>query len=214
MPTAIEEQIITLQQWMSPSFPIGAFAYSHGLEWAIETGRIKNSDDLFNWMSDILVFGSGRNDAILVALAHSTSNAHELNHVALSLCPSRERREETQLQGTAFCAVLRDVWCHELHDVVLPVAIGQAGRLCGFDVSLCVSSYLHAFCSNLISVAVRLVPLGQTAGQKVLLALVPLISDQTETALTSTKDDLSSQTFFSDVASMRHETMHTRIFKT
>ena len=75
MPTAIEEQIITLQQWMSPSFPIGAFAYSHGLEWAIETGRIKNSDDLFNWMSDILVFGSGRNDAILVALAQHQQRA-------------------------------------------------------------------------------------------------------------------------------------------
>lgn len=214
MSTATEEQIITLQQWMSPAFPIGAFAYSHGLEWAIESGHITTEAALFEWMHDLVQHGSARSDAILVGLAHRGDDIAGLNQLALALCPSKERVDETQLQGTAFCAVLENVWGHGAAQLALPVALGQAARLHGIDAGPCICAYLHAFCSNVISVAVRLVPLGQTAGQRVLHKLTPLIPDQARLAITAQRGDLTSNTFLSDVASMRHETLHTRIFKT
>ncbi len=214
MSTHIDSHIVTLQQWLSPAFPVGAFAYSHGMEWAIETGKIKNKTELFCWILDLLQFGSVRSDAIIVALSCQSDQPRELNKLALALCPARERIDEMQLQGSAFCVVLRDVWRQELNDFVLPVALGQAARAIGMPKGMCVSGFLHAFCSNLISVAVRLVPLGQTAGQRVLHQLTPIICDQSESAVLANEEDLTSHSFLSDVAAMRHETMQRRIFKT
>ena len=214
MSTRIDPHIITLQQWLSPAFPVGAFAYSHGMEWAIETGKIKTETELYDWILDLLQFGSVRSDSILVALSCKSDHPRELNKLALALCPARERIDETQLQGTAFCSVLRDVWGQELNNFVLPVALGQAARTIGMPEGMCVSGFLHAFCSNLISVAVRLVPLGQTAGQRVLQRLTPIICDQSASAVLANEADLTSHSFLSDVAAMRHETMQTRVFKT
>ena len=214
MSTHIDPHIITLQQWLSPAFPLGAFAYSHGMEWAIETDKIKTETELFDWILDLLQFGSVRSDAILVALSCKSDQPVELNKLALALCPARERIDETQLQGTAFCLVLRDVWGLELHDFVLPVALGQAAHRIGVPEGICVSGFLHAVCSNLISVAVRLVPLGQTLGQRVLHQLTPIICDQSANAILANEADLTSNSFLSDVAAMRHETMQTRVFKT
>ncbi|NBT88849.1 MAG: urease accessory protein UreF [Flavobacteriaceae bacterium] len=214
MPTHIDPQFLKIQQWMSPSFPIGSFAYSHGLEWAIETKHISNANNLMDWLTDLLETGSARTDAILVSLAYRTTDIYELNQIAISLCPSSERVSETTLQGDAFCKVLNDVWGEDLSDLALPIAIGQAAKLHQIDQLLMVSSYLHAFCSNLISAAVRLVPLGQTSGQKVLSALTPLISTISKEVLSYQKHDLWSNCFLSDVASMRHETQTPRIFKT
>ena len=139
MSTHIDPHIITLQQWLSPAFPLGAFAYSHGMEWAIETGKIKTETELSDWILDLLQFGSVRSDAILVALSYKSDQPRELNKLALALCPARERIDETQLQGMAFCSVLRDVWGLELHDFVLPVALGQAARKIGMPEGICVS---------------------------------------------------------------------------
>ena len=214
MPTHIDSHVITLQQWLSPAFPVGSFAYSHGMEWAIETGKIKTETELYEWILDLLQFGSVRSDAILVALACKSDHPRELNKLALALCPARERVDEMRLQGTAFCAVLRDVWGQELNDLVLPVALGHAARVIGMSEGMCVSGFLHAFCSNLISVAVRLVPLGQTEGQRVLHRLTLIICDLSRSAVLATEDDLTSHSFLSDVAAMRHETMRPRIFKT
>lgn len=210
----IEAQHLTIQQWMSPAFPIGAFAYSHGLEWAIETGRVNDRASLFDWLVDLLENGSVKTDATFVALVYHAEDCTALNSQAIALCPSKERIMETTLQGDAFCKVLRDVWGTEMPDLALPVAIGVAAKLHGLDRHLTVSSYLHAFCSNLVSAAVRLVPLGQTLGQKVLMDLTPVIQTTTDYAVTAKTNDFWSNCFLSDVASMRHETQSPRIFKT
>ena len=210
----IEAQYLTIQQWMSPAFPIGAFAYSHGLEWAIETGRVHDDTSLCDWLVDLLNHGSAKTDATFVSLAYQDGDYTALNAQALALCPSQERVTETTLQGNAFCKVLRDVWGAAMPDLALPVAIGVAAKLQGLDRRLTVSSYLHAFCSNLVSAAVRLVPLGQTQGQRSLRDLTPVILTTTEHALAAQNSDLWSNCFLSDVASMRHETQSPRIFKT
>ena len=214
MPTNIEAQHLTIQQWMSPAFPVGAFAYSHGLEWAIETGRVRNDIDLYDWLVDLLNHGSAKTDATFVSLSYQDQDYAKLNVQALALCPSQERIMETTHQGDAFCKVLRDVWGAAMPDLALPVAIGMAAKLQGLDRRITVSSYLHAFCSNLVSAAVRLVPLGQTQGQKVLMDLAPAILTTTNYALSAQNHDLWSNCILSDVASMRHETQSPRIFKT
>lgn len=214
MSTPIEVQYLTIQQWMSPAFPIGAFAYSHGMEWAMETGRVSDGESLFAWLADLLKHGSAKTDASFIARAYQSEEYEELNTQALALCPSEERITETTLQGDAFCTVLRDVWGAAMPDLALPVAIGIAAKSQGLDRHLTVSAYLHAFCSNLISAAVRLVPLGQTQGQKVLHDLTPVILSTSDHALASQENYLWSNCFLSDVASMRHETQSPRIFKT
>jgi urease accessory protein len=210
----IEAQHITIQQWMSPAFPIGAFAYSHGLEWAMETGRVSDGESLFTWLVDLLKHGSAKTDASFIVRAYQSEEYEVLNAQALALCPSQERITETTLQGNAFCKVLRDVWGGKIPDLALPVAIGVAAKSRGLDRHLTVAAYLHAFCSNLISAAVRLVPLGQTLGQKVLMDLTPVILCTTDHALAKQHADFWSNCFLSDVASMRHETQSPRIFKT
>jgi urease accessory protein len=215
MSTPINDQILTVMQWLSPAFPIGSFAYSHGLEWAISTGCVIDAATLESWITDVLEYGSGRTDAIILALAvRGVLPFDKLNAMSLALCASQERLSETQAQGEAMGKVMRDVWKIGCEEMVLPVALGAAAAHRSIPVDLIVPAYLHAFSSNLISVAVRLVPVGQTQGQRVLLALHPLIDALAQVASNADLDDLTSCTFLSDVASMRHETQIPRIFKT
>lgn len=213
----IDPGILTLSQWLSPSFPIGAFAYSHGLETAIQGGQISTAEELTQWLEQVIARASGRNDCILLRAAHGCCDELELaeiNATALAFASSAERRLETQLQGTAFCQTAAAIWGGERQDLVYPVAVGAAAARLNIDATLTSAMFLQAFTSNLISVAVRAVPLGQTEGQSALAALTPLCQDiATQTALT-TMDDLQSTAFLSDIAAMRHETLQPRIFRT
>ena len=217
MSMSTNKTFLTALQWLSPAFPIGGFAYSHGLEWAIEKRHVTNQISLQNWLQDLLGLGSARSDAILLALAFKSESKAELiylNQLALALSASAERRSETLLQGQAFGKTIRDVWGQDCTDLCYPVALGAAARRENLIKEDIIAAYLHAFSANLISAAIRLVPLGQTQGQHILLALTSEINACAAEASDADEDDLSSTTFLSDVASMRHETLHTRIFKT
>ena len=201
-------------QWLSPAFPIGGFAYSHGLEWAINEGYVSNREELQKWISDLLEYGSLKNDAILIKLVLQGSDPKEINEIAMALCPASERLSETQLQGSAFCKIMREVWSLEIDELTLPIALALAAKNESIDQNLVVPAYLHSFCSNLISVAMRLIPIGQTDGQKTLRELSPLISDSVRAVAKSDKDDLGSACFLSDVSAMQHEYLQPRVFKT
>lgn len=206
---------LTILQWLSPSFPIGAFAYSHGMEWAISSGLIHDAASVRHWLEDLLQHGSLRSDAILLALAARGEAPGKVNELALSLAPSAERRIEALDQGAAFTRVMRDVWGHTEDDAsAFVAALGVAIRQEGLDLALAVKAFLHAFVANLCSVAQRLVPIGQTDSQKIQRALFPLILETTETALSATEADLYTASFLSDIASMKHATQSPRIFKT
>lgn len=214
--------ILPLSIWLSPAFPVGAFAYSHGLEWAVECGMVRDAASLREWSCDLLAHGSARNDAILLAEAWRgardparLANVHEL---ALALAPSRERRLETSAQGAAFVTAIRAAWpCGTLDaldgDVAYPVALGAAAA--GHDLPLLptLEQFLLAFVANLVSAAVRLGPIGQTDGQRVTAALLPLIRETALFAHDSTLDELGSATLASDLASMQHETQYSRLFR-
>ena len=214
MYTPTDSKLITVMQWLSPAFPIGGFAYSHGLEWAINKGYVSNREELQKWISDLLEYGSLKNDAILIKLVLQGSDPKEINELAMALCPASERLLETQLQGSAFCKIMRDVWNLEIDDLILPIALALAAKNESIDENLVVPAYLHSFCSNLISVAIRLVPIGQTDGQKTLRELSPLILDCVRAVVKSNIDDLGSTCFLSDVSAMQHEYLQPRVFKT
>ncbi len=215
---------LRLLAWLSPAFPTGAYAYSHGLEWAVETGDIIDETTLFAWIADLLQHGSGRSDAILLRhayRAHAKPEAlSDLVELALAAQPSRERRAEATGQGNAFAvatrawdhAVLRDLQAQH-SELPYAVAVGALAGACGLDEELTVAGVLQGFAANLISAAVRLVPLGQTTGLAVLARLEPTILAVTAQTSSATLDDLGSFCFRSDIAAMRHETQYTRLFR-
>ncbi len=210
--------LLRLLAWLSPAFPTGAYAYSHGLEWAVEGGDITDGETLRTWLADVLTHGSGRNDAILLRHAHRAcgdSNAlGEIAELAAAIAPSRERRAETLAQGTAFLAAAAAWHPPDLPPrVAYPVAVAALAGRNGIAEDATTAAYLQAFATNLISAGVRLVPLGQSAGLRVLAALEPDILQVAEASRTATLDDLGGCAFRSDLAAMLHETQYTRLFR-
>ena len=208
--------LLTLTQWLSPAYPVGGFAYSHGLELAIREGWITNGLTLQTWLAAVLAEGSGRADAVFLAAAHGADTADrliELDDIARAFAASAERIRESERQGAAFASTTRAVWALDLPDLMYPIAVGRAAGLKGLPVEDTAALYLHAFASNLVSAAVRLVPLGQTEGQATLAALSQLCRDTAREAVIADPDDLWSNAWGSDIASMRHETMEPRLFQ-
>jgi urease accessory protein len=210
---AIESaQLLLLLNWMSPAFPIGAYAYSNGLEWAIEDGQVQTPADVESWISDVITRGSGWNDAVLFVQEFRNQSVNEL---ALALCSSRERHFETTQMGAAFqvaASVFTNLEKSE-GEVAYPIAAARACNAIQIDVHHALLAFLQGFSNALISVAVRLVPIGQTAGLEIMRNLTPIIVVTAKRAKTSTLDDLGSCTFMSDIAAMKHETQHSRIFR-
>lgn len=207
--------LLTLVQWLSPTFPTGGFAYSHGLETAIAERRIAGAEGLRHWLGDVLGFGAGRQDAILLVAALKPGADHPaLDQLARALQPSSERLIETIDQGTAFARTVCALTGRTLPARTLPVAVGEAAAPLGLTPACVTALYLHAFVSNLTAVAMRFMPLGQEAGQGVLARLHPIIADLATLAADSTLEDLGGAALGADLAAMRHETLETRIFRT
>lgn len=208
-------QLLLLLTWMSPAFPTGAFAYSHGLEWAIDSGTVHDAATLRDWIADLITRGSGWNDAVLFARCWDEEAAH-LNELALALATSRERHLETSQLGRAF-RIAAGVFAPAVLDddeIAYPIAAGSACAALGINKRDALLAYLQGFAATLTSVAVRLVPIGQTAGLEVLRDLSAVIAATAERAATATLDDLGAITLAADIAAMKHETQHSRVFRT
>ncbi len=215
-----------LMVWLSPAFPTGGFAYSHGLEWAVEAGDVVDRQTLHHWLADILRHGGGRSDAILFRHAHATAadvaGLRDLAELAAALGPSRERRAETLGQGGAFAAALAPWPTPPLaalgaeigaDRIAYPVAVGAACGAHGIPADAAAGAYLTAFTANLISAAVRLIPLGQSAGVAALAGLEAVIEEVATATAGATLDDLGGACFRADITAMRHETQYTRLFR-
>ena len=209
-----DADLLTLTQWLSPAYPVGAFAWSHGLEQAVTRGDVSGPDDLAEWLQSVLEHGAGRTDAILLVEAYRADDVVEIAELAAALAPSRERRMETMQQGAAFAATTRAVWGLDVPDMAFPVAVGRAASLAGLPLVAITQGWLQAFLSNLVQAAQRLMPIGQTEGQRILAGLTPAILSVAEAAQAATLDDIGSATFAVDTASMQHETAQTaRLFR-
>ncbi|MEM1389157.1 MAG: urease accessory UreF family protein [Pseudomonadota bacterium] len=204
--------LLTLTQWLSPAFPLGSFAYSHGLETGIAQGTITDATDVQAWLESVLQYGAGCSDATLLALALKGSDAAMLSAEARALAPSQERWDETTAQGRAFSDAVAATG-HRVEPAPLPIALGLAARGLGVAHRDVVALYLQAFASNLVTVAIRFVPLGQSEGQRVLTALQPLIKDCAEAALKRGLGDITSAVPGADLWAMQHEALEVRMFK-
>ncbi len=207
---------LTLMQWLSPGFPVGAFAYSHGLEWVIDRGDLRDADALGLWLTDLIAQGGGRADAVLLCAAFRAAPdaVPMIDASARAFAASSERVLETAQQGEAFARTVDAIWGTDLGRLTYPVAVGRAARARDLALADTVEVYLHAFAANLISAAVRLVPLGQTDGQRLLAALAPLIRTTAAEAMDTPLNDLTSACFAADIAAMRHETQRSKVFRT
>ncbi len=214
--------------WFSPSYPVGAFAYSHGLEWAQEAGDISDAPTLLAWLTDLVEHGAARNDAILVAASWRATASGDWPDVAciaelgLAMANSTERRMETVTQGNAFvlasraahpCEAIEQLHASWPADVPYPVAVAVTAAGHGIALADVLPAFVLGFAANLVSAAVRLGIVGQTDGQRVLAGLMPTISALAAEAATATLDDLGACAFRSDIASLSHETQYSRLFR-
>lgn len=220
--------LLPLFVWLSPAYPVGAFAYSHALEWAVETGAVGNVHGLIGWVDDLLHHGGPFTDSVLLAHAHRATASgddtalRDLLELAAAFAPSRERQMETLNQGDAFIAATRLAWPAPVLDrladiwggrVAYPAAVGMAAAAHGLPLPATLSAYLGAVAANLISAAVRLVPLGQSDGNRAMAAVTPVVREVAVTAAIETLERLGGSALASDIASMRHETQYTRLFR-
>ncbi len=226
MPTTVEA-LLRLQSWLSPAFPIGAFSYSHGLETAVDRGHVRDASDLRVWLEGVLRFGAGRTDAWFLVEARQAAvdgddaRLFDVAELASALPGAAELSLETRAQGAAFLGTVRAVWpdpglgkLEALRaPVTLPVAVGVTGGAHGLAPDPLVALYLNAFVANLVSAGVRLIPLGQTDGQRVVAALEPVVVEAANRALGREDTTPGSATPMIDICAMRHETQYTRLFR-
>ena len=214
--------------WLSPSFPTGAFAYSHGLEMASERGLVTDRAQLQDWLAALISHGSVHNDLILLAATHRAGIAQDaaslaaINALALALQPSAERYLETTQQGGSFLLGVAASWPHatlttlRTHlgpDVAYSVALGLAAAAHAIPLDATLTAFAFAFLTNLTSAAIRLGIVGQTAAQDVIAALTPALQTAASAATASSLDDLGSATFSADLCSLEHETQYSRLFR-
>lgn len=217
-----------LMAWLSPAYPVGAFSYSSGIEWAVESGDIKDAETFRPWLQVIIESGSAFCDAVIFQHAHQAATAGDVSGLrtiaefAAAFVPSKERHLETTAQGRAFIEATRAAWpCAALDTltriwdgaVAYPVAVGVAAAGHAIPLEAALHAYLHAVTANLISAGVRLIPLGQTEGQRLLAALEPVVAATVARALTTPLDQIGGAAFRADIASMRHEAQYTRLFR-
>ncbi|MCZ8183537.1 MAG: urease accessory protein UreF [Beijerinckiaceae bacterium] len=231
MPTSMTETAeFQRQHWFSPAFPVGGYAYSHGIEKAVETGDVTRGESLTCWIEGILRLGAGRNDAILLAEAWRRTGGErgsadlpailDLAELGIALGLSQERRLETAQQGAAFYALVASSWPHpgwidwpDGRELPYPVAVGVAGAIHRQPLRPLLAAYLQAFAANLLAAGIRLAVIGQAEAQSRQASLLPVLSALADEALTASLDDLGGMAIRGDLMSLRHETQTTRLFR-
>lgn len=205
--------LLTLVQWLSPAFPTGGYAYSHGLEAVIYEGE-RSAAGIGRWIQGVLRYGSGQSDAVLLACVSRGEDAGDLDAVGRAIAGSKERLSETVEQGAAFARTVAALTGRDLPPRVLPVAVGEAALGLDLPAEGVVAVYLHAFAANLVACATRFAPLGQTEGQRLLAGLHPVIGELTAWAVTAGVEEIGTSALAAELAAMRHEELDVRIFKT
>ncbi|MBI1179672.1 MAG: urease accessory protein UreF [Alphaproteobacteria bacterium] len=223
--------LLRLQAWLSPAFPVGGFSYSHGLEQAVELGWVSGRESLLDWLETDLRHGAGRSDAILLAWSHRAASERDaealldIAELAAALRGTSELALESTAQGTSFLATVRQAWPHpELEalagrlaemgiQAAYPVVVGAACAVHGVPLAPALRFVLHAVVANYVAASLRLLRLGQTDGQRIIAALEDAVVETAAEALTAGLDDVGSASLSVDVASMRHETQYSRLFR-
>jgi urease accessory protein len=227
--TITDEGLYRLMAWLSPSYPVGAYAYSHGLEYAVESGAVGDEKSLITWIEGIVAFGSPRLDGTLFAHAWQAVNDRDDDTFrwtaerAAAMRGSAELALESRQQGEAFLKTVRasthapelDRFATLLDGIApsYPISVAIAAALHGVPLRPALVAYTHAFAANLVSAGVRLIPLGQLAGQRAIEALRPAVLATVDTCLRTKPNELGQAASVVDWTSMKHETQYTRLFR-
>ncbi|MDH7791095.1 urease accessory protein [Ochrobactrum sp. AN78] len=213
--------LLRLMAWLSPVFPVGSFSYSNGLERAVHDGLVSGVESLRDWLQSLVSYGAGWNDAVLFAeswrQAVSGGDLQEVAELGAALTGSQERHMETMLQGSAFLVAAK-TWDYAVFrrlpsECAYPVAVGAVSGAHGIPLGLALSAYLQAFCINLLQASIRLSVTGQTGVISLMAAMEPTLVTTAARAVQSTLDDLGSATFLAEIMAMKHETQHSRLFR-
>jgi urease accessory protein len=216
--------LIRLMTWLSPAFPIGAFAYSGGLEKAIEDGRVSDAEMLAQWLDGLMTHGALKTDAVLFSLSYKSASDPELGELAelaLALAGSAERYKETVSLGAAFLDAAC-VWHHPRveavrmasgNQIAYPVAAGSVAGTHETGLEEGIAAFLHSCLSQLVSVAIRCGVIGQKQGVGLIASFEAKVSLMAETVAGCSEDDLGSAAFMAEISSLRHETQVTRLFR-
>ena len=228
MAMTTEGALYRLMTWLSPAYPLGAFSYSHGLEYAVEIGQVTSGASLAEWVTTVLEHGAGQVDGALFAAAWRAMESGDNGafdtaaELASAWRGSAETALESTAQGAAFLTVTRAAWPEPRFErlasrydgaLALSVAVGAACALHGLPLLPSLIAYLQAFAANLVSAGVRLVPLGQTDGQRAIACLEAVVTRAAATALDADLDALATSAPLLDLMSMKHETQYTRLFR-
>ena len=228
MPPLERSALYRLMTWLSPAYPVGAFSYSCGIEWAVEAGDVHDAGTLRDWLEATLSGGAGWSDAIFFAEAYRAvkccddATFVQVAELAAAFAPTRERYLETTSLGRTFVEITQAAWpCAALGKlrelwqgpIAYPVAVGItcAGHAISLDYAL--RALVTAIVANWTSAGVRLIPLGHTQSQHLLNALEPAVEVTAQRALNATLDDLGNACFRADIASARHKSQYTRLFR-
>ena len=218
-----------LLTWLSPAFPVGAFSYSHGLEYAVEAGLVSDRATLIAWIEGIMRYGAGRLDGMLLLAVHraaaesESEGLKEVAELASAMRGSAELALESNAQGAAFLKAIGTGWPHLAASPSLqalargglsyPVAVGATAAVAGIAETPVLQAYLTTFCGNLVSAALRLAPIGQSDGIAALAQLEPTISHQAERLRVTPFETIGAASLTVDWCSMKHETQETRLFR-
>ncbi|NQW08784.1 MAG: urease accessory protein UreF [Alphaproteobacteria bacterium] len=227
--TIDQAPLLRLLAWLSPSFPVGSFAYSHGLEAARELDLVTDRASLTDWIDGAVAFGSARNDAVILACAHraviedDVEALREVADVAATLFGSPELAGESLGQGTAFWRTVAVAWPHPRFErltailprgrIAYPVAVATAAAVHGVSRRDTLAAFLHGFAANAVSAAIRLGIIGQTDGQIATSRLEERVASISDSVHDATLDDIGSASLMIDLLTLWHETQTTRLFR-
>ena len=216
------DNILKLLTWNNQAFPIGSYSFSSGLEYAVESNLITTGDELQSWLKNLLNFGSIQTDAILLVEAWKLMrkkkyrNLIELNCFATSLNQSYEKYIENYEQGKSFIKITSDAWNHKFQskNLTFPLAYASSAYQENIKLEETLICYLHANLCNLLSAGIKLIPLGQTEGQRIQIKLNLYIEEEYKIILKKDMNDIGNCGWVNDIVSMQHENQFTRIFRT
>ena len=218
-----DQALYRLLAWLSPAFPVGAFAYSHGIEYAVEIGEVSDPESLASWLDGIIQYGSGRIDADLFTMVWRAVDQADDAGLARAIGIGNTMRGTSELsleslaQGSAFQKTVQAAWPDaapvDPGPVAYPVAVAMAAARIEAPLRSSLVAYLHGLAANLVSAALRAVPLGQTDGQRVIAGLEAVILAAAEAALDRSPEDFGGAAFRVDWTSMQHESQYTRLFR-
>lgn len=224
------ESLLRLLQLASPALPVGAYSYSEGLETLVTLGQLPDAASLQRWMEQELATGAMRLEAAAMARIYKAAIAPDLpalrdwNQWLSALREAEELRLQSWQMGRSLYRLLLELdpsiaslleACGEPSDFAVNFAVTYAIAAAHWQIDLraALLSYLHSWASNLVNAGVKLIPLGQTTGQRLLLSLAPAIAQTTDAAIALPADDFGACSWGQAIACMTHETLYTRLFR-